>query len=85
MSISLGHSAIFTAFGHRASFAPPRTASPSPAREPEAPTAPEAGQFTCSPWEGLYLEQARPAAAAEDENKRSRQLDEFLASLMYGE
>jgi len=83
MSISLGHRAIFTAFGHRASFAPLRTANPSPAGEPEAQAAPEAGQLTCSPWEGLYLEQAHPAA--EDENKTSRQLDEFLASLMYGE
>ena len=85
MSISLGHRAIFTAFGHRTSSVPPRTVSTSPVTEPKAPAAPEAGQLTCSPWEGLYLEQARPAAAVESESKMSRQLDVFLASLMYGE
>jgi hypothetical protein len=85
MSISIGHRAIFTAFGHRASFAPPRAAAPSPARGAEATASPEGGQLTCSPWEGLYLEQARPAAATDDEKNRSRQLDEFLSNLMYGE
>jgi hypothetical protein len=82
MSISIGHRAIFTAFGHRANFAPPRAFTPAPARDTEAPAAAEAGQLTCSPWEGLYLEQAQPAAAVERETNTSRQLDEFLTNLM---
>jgi hypothetical protein len=84
MSISIGHRAIFTAFGHRTSFKP-RAAAPSFAKEAEAPAVLAAGELTCSPWEGLYLEQARPVVKDEDAATTSRQLDAFLASLMYGE
>lgn len=84
MSISIGHRTIFTAFGHRTSIKP-RAAAPSLAKAMEAPAAGGSGEMTCSPWEGLYLEQARPVVKEEDTATTSRQLDAFLASLMYGE
>jgi hypothetical protein len=84
MSISIGHRSIFTAFGHRTSFKP-RAAALSLTKEVEAPAAVVSGELTCSPWEGLYLEQARPVVKEEDTATTSRQLDAFLASLMYGE
>lgn len=95
MSISIGHRAIFTAFGHRDS-TKVRERSPSlPAFSPaareevvtpfEAGVSHEAGELKCSPWEGLYLEQARPVTARGNEAGSSRQLDSFLANLMYGE
>jgi hypothetical protein len=39
----------------------------------------------CSPWEGLYLEQAQPVIARGNEATTRQQLDAFLDSLMYGE
>lgn len=65
MSISIGHRAIFTAFGHRSSAAlrahAPSRQAPSPV-PPEDTVTFEGGELKCSPWEGLYLEQARPLA-----------------------
>ncbi|KRE65539.1 hypothetical protein ACFVVC_04795 [Pseudarthrobacter sp. NPDC058196] len=91
MSISIGHRAIFAAFGHR--YAAPSHAhvtsvqAPSPAAEVTAFEAVpfEAGELKCSPWEGLYLDQARPFTASGDEAFPRRQLDAFLTNLMYGE
>ena len=88
MSISIGHRAIFTAFGHRNNTTLGLTgpASVHPVIEkPEAPSAVEAGELRCSPWEGLYLEQAHPVTAADSEAATTRPLGPFLASLMYGE
>ena len=95
MSISIGHRAIFTAFGHRNStvvreHAPSVAAfSPTPMEEivarVEAGVSHEAGELKCSPWEGLYLEQARPVTTSGNEADSSRQLDSFLTNLMYGE
>jgi hypothetical protein len=45
----------------------------------------ETGELKCSPWEGLYLEQARPCTASSNEPAPGRQLDTFHTSLMYGE
>ena len=87
MSISIGHRAIFTAFGHRSSAAlrahAPSRKAPSPV-PPEDTVTFEGGELKCSPWEGLYLEQAQPTATG-NESAMGRQLDAFLASLMYGE
>jgi hypothetical protein len=90
VSISIGHRAIFTAFGHRNNTTLGRTgpasASVLPANEKaEAPSAVDAGELRCSPWEGLYLEQAHPMTAADSEAATTRALDSFLANLMYGE
>lgn len=85
MSISIGHRAIFTAFGHRTSFAPKTGVTPAAVKQAETPAPAEAGELRCSPWEGLYLEQARPADAADEAISAHRQLDAFLANLMYGE
>ncbi|WP_427005447.1 hypothetical protein [Pseudarthrobacter sp. H2] len=84
MSISIGHRAIFTAFGHR-NHSATRTTAPPAARETETRAAAEMGELNCSPWEGLYLEQARPAASMQHEATTGRQLGSFLTSLMYGE
>lgn len=84
MSISIGHRAIFTAFGHRTSFAAKTVVAPAAVKQAETPAPAEAGELKCSPWEGLYLEQARPAAPAAA-SPSSRELDAFLANLMYGE
>lgn len=85
MPISVGHRAIFSAFGHR--YIPAtRAAAPATATETRAQSMAEPGELRCSPWEGLYLEQAQPATAAESEKTiTSRELDLFLAGLMYGE
>ena len=88
MSISIGHRAIFTAFGHRNNTTLRLTgpASVQPATDkPEAPSAVDAGELRCSPWEGLYLEQAHPMTAVDSEAATTRALDSFLANLMYGE
>ena len=95
MSIYIGHRAIFTAFGHRNSTALREHAPSVPAFLPaaaeeivtpfEAGASHEAGELKCSPWEGLYLEQARPVTAGGNEAGSDRQLDSFLANLMYGE
>jgi hypothetical protein len=89
MSISIGHRAIFTAFGHRNSAVVREHASSaiplSPAAMEERVAPFEAGELKCSPWEGLYLEQARPVTAGGSEAGSGRQLDSFLANLMYGE
>lgn len=94
MSISIGHRAIFTAFGHRNSTA---TRTHAPSAVPLSPTAGEAtrpleagvslevGELKCSPWEGLYLEQALPFTASGSEAVSRRQLESFLSNLMYGE
>ena len=87
MSISIGHRAIFTAFGH--SGAAPRAHAPSKQASPPAPAEVpvpfEGGELTCSPWEGLYLEQAQPLTAKGSESVEGSRLDGFLAGLMYGE
>lgn len=95
MSISIGHRAIFTAFGHRNSTVVrehvPSAIPLSPAATEdvvapfEAGVFNEAGELKCSPWEGLYLEQARPVTAGGSEAGSGRQLGSFLANLMYGE
>lgn len=95
MSISIGHRAIFTAFGHRdpaavREHAPSVPAFPPTAAEEivapfEAGASSEAGDIKCSPWEGLYLEQARPVAVSGKEAGSGRQLESFLINLMYGE
>lgn len=87
MSISIGHRAIFNAFGQSSSALRAHTPSkqaPLPAQT-EAPVSFEGGELKCSPWEGLYLEQAQPLTAKGNELAVGRQLDAFLASLMYGE
>jgi len=88
MSISIGQRAIFTAFGHRSSTAL-RAHAPFKQEPPLVPaeaTVPfEGGELTCSPWEGLYLEQAQPFAAKGNDAAVPGQLDAFLTSLMYGE
>jgi len=84
MSISIGHRAIFSAFGHRHHTSAPRPAAPARRRE-EMPVPVETGELKCSPWEGLYLEQARPVSQDEQEIGTQRPLDAFLTSLMYGE
>ncbi|MFC7847375.1 hypothetical protein ACFUTU_02750 [Arthrobacter sp. NPDC057388] len=100
MSISAGHRAIASAFGwghrsaQRAAFpvaGPPATSAPAtsaPATSAPAPAVPaavESGALVCSPWEGLYLEQAHPVTARGNTSTTGRQLDSFLDSLMYGE
>jgi hypothetical protein len=84
MSISIGHRAIFNAFGHRATFAP-RAAATAVPLQAEEPAPVEGGRLKCSPWEGLYLEQERPVAAPDAGAGANRELDAFLANLMYGE
>lgn len=84
MSLSLGHRAIFNAFGHRHTPIQAVTVA-TPSRKDAAAPSPEAtGELKCSPWEGLYLDQARPATEAHEAASR-RELDSFLAGLMYGE
>lgn len=87
MSISIGRRAIFTAFGHHS--AALRAHAPSkraPSLVPtEAADPLEGGELKCSPWEGLYIEQAQPLTVKGSESVVGRQLDAFLASLMYGE
>ena len=88
MLLSIGHRAIFTAFGHLNNTTLRLTgpAGVLPAIEkPEAPSAVDAGELRCSPWEGLYLERAHPVTAADSEAATTRPLGPFLASLMYGE
>lgn len=94
MSISAGHRAIASAFGwgHRPARRTTATfrAPESPATTSQAPSAaPPAGvesdALVCSPWEGLYLEQARPVTGRGDEATTSQPLDSFLNGLMYGE
>lgn len=93
MSISLGHRAIFTAFGHRSSITirphAPSMPAPSPQGDPAVPLDPaapvETGELKCLPWEGLYLEQTKPITATGNEAAAGRQLESFLANLMYGE
>ncbi|UZX03089.1 hypothetical protein F8G81_11155 [Arthrobacter sp. CDRTa11] len=44
------------------------------------------GSITCSPWEGLYLEEDGTAEPAIDNSVEiSTALDRFLSSMMYGE
>jgi len=88
MSISIGHRAIFTAFGHRNSSAAGRAqvpSAPAPLLALDATGSFEAGELRCSPWEGLYLEQARPLAPACIDMSTGRELEAFLTGLMYGE
>jgi hypothetical protein len=49
------------------------------------PAPVETGELKCSPWEGLYIEQARPATQEEQTTGTGLPLDAFLTSLMYGE
>ena len=91
MSISVGHRAITSVFGWGHGTAQ-RTAVTIPAPTPSAavPAAVDGGALVCSPWEGLYLEQAHPVTARGNtahahEATTGPQLDSFLNSLMYGE
>jgi hypothetical protein len=44
------------------------------------------GSLTCSPWEGLYLEEDGKAERAFDNSGEiSTELDRFLTSIMYGD
>ena len=88
MSISVGHRAIASAFGW--GHGPARrsatlSAITTTAQAAVEPSAVEPGELVCSPWEGLYLEQARPVTARGNEATTRQQLDSFLNSLMYGE
>lgn len=84
MSISIGHRAIFTAFGHRTSVAR-HVPVPEVRGQAETSAPGVAGELKCSPWEGLYLEQAAPPVDAGQGAGANRELDAFLAGLMYGE
>lgn len=85
MSISLGHRAIFNAFGHRhTAIRPVTVAAPSPRKDADVPSTERTGELKCSPWEGLYLDQAQPVTEA-PQAATHRELESFLASLMYGE
>lgn len=65
----------------------------SPPADPEENNGPTSrsdnvpGSLTCSPWEGLYLEQNQAFAAPGDDASMSagEDLEAFLSSLMYGE
>lgn len=92
MSISTGHRAIVSAFGwghgsvRRAAASLPAFTTAVPAAV--EPSAVESGALVCSPWEGLYLEQAHPVTARGNTAQGAaagQQLDSFLSSLMYGE
>lgn len=87
MSISIGHRAIFTAFGHCSAARRTHASSKwAPSLVPTEATDPlEGGELKCSPWEGLYLEQAQSLTGEGNDAAEGRQLDAFLASLMYGE
>lgn len=84
MSISIGHRTIFSAFGHRSIPAPDKLAT-APALEAEVAVEMGAGELKCSPWEGLYIEQARPETTEEAGSTAVRELESFLQNLMYGE
>ena len=84
MSNSIGPSAPFTAFGHRINSVV-LTPSPASVDEMERCAAMERGALECSPWEALYLEQARPVVAEEAVATGGQQLGSFLTTLMYGE
>jgi len=91
MSISVGHRAIASAFGWGQGPARRPAAAPSPATTTAAAqssvqaAAVEPGELVCSPWEGLYREQAHPVTERGKEATTRQQLDSFLNSLMYGE
>jgi hypothetical protein len=91
MSISVGHRAIASAFGWGQGPARRPAGAPSPATTTTAAqssvqaAAVEPGELVCSPWEGLYREQAHPVTARGKEATTRQQLDSFLNSLMYGE
>ena len=84
MSISIGKRNLTTVCSYA-----PYTPAPSAAMEAAAPLEAafplEAGELKCSPWEGLYLEQGRPFAVNDNRAAQGQRLDDFLASLMYGE
>jgi|SRR5690349_10905833 hypothetical protein len=85
MSISTGHRAIVSAFGWGNGPARVTAAATFTAAPTAAPAAVESGALVCSPWEGLYLEQAQTATPGEDEGTMGQQLESFLSGLMYGE
>ena len=68
MSISVTHRVLAGAFGRSPRITEP--ASPAPARAVQSPSR---GMVTCSPWEGLYLE---------EESAASQDLEAFLAGLL---
>jgi hypothetical protein len=76
MSITVGHRAIFDLFRHRAvrsvGFPAIKTVGGKPMKQ---------GELRCSPWEGLYLEQACLAQPLDEETRTREQLDAFLAGL----
>jgi hypothetical protein len=76
MSITVGHRAIFDLFHHRAvravGFSAMKTVGGKPIKQ---------GELRCSPWEGLYLEQAYVAQPLDEEARTREQLDAFLAGL----
>lgn len=58
-----------------------RDADPSESRRVGA-----TGSITCSPWEGLYLEEdATAQQTLNDDVEVSTEMDRFLSSIMYGE
>lgn len=83
MSISLGHRAIFNAFGHRHTPIRPVTVVAPSRKEADVRFPEGTGELKCSPWEGLYLDQAQPVTEAPPVTHQ--ELESFLASLMYGE
>jgi hypothetical protein len=85
MSISIGHRAIVSAFGWGHGPARVTAAATFTAAPTAAPAAVESAALVCSPWEGLYLEQAQPVTPGEDEGTMGQHLESFLSGLMYGE
>ncbi|WP_454812893.1 hypothetical protein [Paenarthrobacter nitroguajacolicus] len=79
MSISMSHRTIASVFGHRFHSTPACETAVKTRTDTSART--DAGELSCSPWEGLYLEQAHPAEGS----AASSELESFLNSLMYGE
>lgn len=85
MSISTSHRAIVSAFGWGHGPARGTAAAAFTAAPTAAPATVESAALVCSPWEGLYLEQAQPVMPREDEGMMGQQLESFLSGLMYGE
>ncbi len=84
--MSIAHRVVPGAFSPRPATA--RTAKvPAVVQEPASRPYGYAGRITCSPWEGLYLEDSQTVASAENHTTwaTDSELEHFLTSLMYGE
>ncbi|MFF1831971.1 hypothetical protein [Paenarthrobacter sp. NPDC058040] len=81
MSISIAHRVLANAFGRRV--VAPLDAAPA-ASESDGLSRQSTlmGQVTCSPWEGLYLDQAHTSSIADE---LVQDLESFLKSLVRGE